>query len=90
MKFFKDKDGRIYIVAGKNEEAPRVCIAQDDGKGKVIKNMFGEKLDRFHYHWAGVSNNTSYSSRTNCLIREEDEAYQYKFIKVKKIKRLGK
>lgn len=35
-------------------------------------------------------NNTPYSSRTDCLIDEEDNAYQYKLVKVKKIKRLGK
>ena len=89
MKIFKDKDGRIYIVAGKGEEAPRVVIAKDDGKGKDIRNMFGEKLQRFYYHCAGVDNNTPYSSRTDCLISEEDNAYQYKLVKVKKIKRLG-
>ena len=88
MRIFKDKDGTIYIVAGKGEEAPRVCIAKDDGK--EARNMFGEKLDRFYYHYASVSGNTPYSSRTNCLIDEEDSAYQYKLVKVKKIKRLGK
>lgn len=88
MKIFKDKDGTIYIVAGKGEEAPRVCIAKDDGKD--ARNMFGEKLERFYYHFAGVSNNTPYSSRTDCLISEEDNAYQYKLVKVKKIKSLGK
>ena len=89
MKIYKDKEGRIYIVVGKGEEAPRVCIAKDDGKGD-IRNMFGDKLERFYYHWAGVTNNTPYSSRTNCLIDEEDKAYQYKLVKVKKIKKLGK
>ena len=89
MKIFKDKNGTIYIVAGKGENAPRVCIAQDDGKGE-IRNMFGEKLQRFYYHYAGVSGNTPYSSRTDCLIDEEDNAYQYKLVKVKKIKKLGK
>lgn len=88
MRIFKDKDGRIYIVAGKGEEAPRVIIAKDDGE--TARNMFGEKLARFYYHWASVSGNTPYSSRTNCLIREEDNAYQYKLVKIKKIKRLGK
>lgn len=88
MKIFKDKYGRIYIVAGKGEEAPRVVIAKDDGK--EARNIFGEKLKRFYYHWAGVSDNTAYSSRTDCLINEEDNAYQYKLVKVKKIKRLGK
>jgi len=88
MKIFKDKDGRIYIVAGKGEEAPRVIIAKDDGK--TARNMFGEKLQRFIYHSAGVFDNTPYSSRTNCLISEEDNAYQYKLVKVKKIKSLGK
>ena len=88
MKIFKDKNGTIYIVAGKGEEAPRVCIAKDDGK--EARNMFGEKLDRFYYHYASVSGNTPYSSRTNCLIDEEDSAYQYKLVKVKKIKNLGK
>ena len=89
MKFYKDKNGTIYIVASKGEEAPRVIIAKDDGKGKDIRNMFGEKLERFVYHSAGVFNNTAYSSRTNCLIDEEDNAYQYKLVKVKKIKQLG-
>jgi len=88
MKIFKDKNGTIYIVASKGEEAPRVCIAKDDGKD--ARNMFGEKLDRFYYHFAGVSNNTPYSSRTDCLIEEKDNAYQYKLVKVKKIKSLGK
>lgn len=88
MKIFKDKYGRIYIVAGKGEEEPRVVIAQDDGKD--ARNMFGLKLERFYYHWASVSNNTPYSSRTDCLIDEEDNAYQYKLVKVKKIKKLGK
>lgn len=90
MKIFKDKDGTIYIVAGAKEKEPRVVIAKDDGKNKDIRNMFGDKLDRFVYHCAGVFNNTPYSSRTNCLISEEDNAYQYKLVKVKKIKRLGK
>lgn len=90
MKIFKDKDGIIYIVASVKEKAPRVVIAKDDGKGKDIRNMFGNKLERFLYHSAGVSNNTPYSSRTNCLIREKDNAYQYKLVKVKKIKSLGK
>lgn len=88
MKIFKDKDGRIYIVAGKGEEEPRIIIAKDDGK--EARNMFGEKLQRFYYHCASVSGNTPYSSRTNCLIDEEDNAYQYKLVKVKKIKNLGK
>lgn len=88
MKIFKDKDGVIYIVAGKGEKAPRVCIVKDDGKDARI--MFGEKLDRFYYHFASVSGNTAYSSRTNCIIRERDNAYQYKLVKVKKIKSLGK
>jgi len=88
MKIFKDKDWVIYIVAGKGEEAPRVVIAKDDGKD--ARNCFGTKLDRFHYHCAGVTDNTPYSSRTNCLISEEDNAYQYKLVKVKKIKSLGK
>ena len=88
MKLFKDKDGIIYIVASKGEEEPRVCIAKDDGK--QARNFFGDKLERFYYHYAGVSNNTSYSSRTNCLISEEDNAYQYRLVKVKKIKKLGK
>lgn len=88
MKIFKDKNGRIYIVASKGEEAPRVCIAEDDGK--TARNIFGDTLQRFYYHWAGVSNNTPYSSRTDCLISEEDNAYQYKLVKVKKIKNLGK
>ena len=88
MKIFKDKDGRIYIVAGKGEEAPRVVIAEDDGKD--VRNVFGDKLKRFYYHVASVSNNTPYSSRTDCLISEEDNAYQYKLVKVKKIKSLGK
>lgn len=90
MKIFKDKNGTIYIVAGKGEKAPRVCIAQDGGKDKDIRNMFGEKLERFAYHYAGVFDNTPYSSRTNCLISEEDNAYQYKLVKVRKIKSLGK
>ena len=89
MKIFKDKDGTIYIVAGKKEKDPRVVIAKDDGKGKDIRNMFGEKLERFAYHWASVFGNTSYTSRTDCLIDEEDNAYQYKLVKVKKIKSLG-
>ena len=89
MKIFKDKDGRIYIVASKGEVAPRVCIAEDDGDGEIT-NVFGNKLQRFHYHWAGINNNTPYSSRTDCLISEEDNAYQYKLVKVKRIKRLGK
>ena len=59
------------------------------GKGEDIRNMFGEKLQRFYYHYASVSGNTPYSSRTDCLISEEDNAYQYKLVKVKKIKRLG-
>lgn len=88
MKIFKDKDGRIYIVASKGETPPRVIIAEDDGKD--ARNCFGEKLKRFYYHCAGVSDNTPYSSRTDCLISEEDNAYQYKLVKVKKIKRLGK
>ena len=88
MRIFKDKDGTIYIVAGKGEKEPRVVIAKDDGKGD-IRNMFGEKLERFVYHCAGVFNNTPYNSRTDCLINEEDNAYQYKLVKVKKIKRLG-
>ena len=88
MRIFKDKDGRIYIVAGKGEKEPSVIIAKDNGE--TARNMFGEKLDRFYYHWASVSGNTPYSSRTNCLISEEDNAYQYKLVKVKKIKRLGK
>ena len=88
MRIFKDKDGRLYIVASKGEEAPRVIIAKDDGK--TARNMFGEKLQRFIYHSAGVFDNTPYSSRTNCLISEEDNAYQYKLVKVKKIKSLGK
>lgn len=88
MKIFKDKDGTIYIVAGKGEEAPRVCIAKDDGK--EARNMFGEKLERFVYHFASVFGNTAYNSRTGCLISEEDNAYQYKLVKIKKIKRLGK
>lgn len=89
MKIYKDKNGTIYIVAGKNEKAPNVCIAQDDGKGEDIRNIFGDKLQRFYYHYASVSGNTPYSSRTDCLISEEDNAYQYKLVKVKKIKRLG-
>lgn len=89
MKIYKDKHGRIYIIVGKNEEEPRVCIAKDDGNGK-IRNIFGQPLERFYYHWAGLSNNTPYSSRTDCLINEEDEAYQYKLVKIKKVKRLGK
>ena len=89
MKIFKDKDGRIYIVAGKGEPEPRVCIAKDSGNGLVV-NMFGEKLERFAYHYASVFDNTPYSSRTDCLINEEDNAYQYKLVKVKKIKKLGK
>jgi len=87
MKIFKDKNGTIYIVASKGEEAPRICIAQDDGKD--ARNCFGDKLKRFYYHCAGVTDNTPYSSRTDCLISEEDNAYQYKLVKVKKIKRLG-
>ena len=90
MKIFKDKEGRIYIVASKGEKPPRVCIAKDGGKGKDIRNMFGEKLERFAYHYASVFDNTPYSSRTDCLINEEDNAYQYKLVKVKKIKKLGK
>lgn len=89
MKIYKDKNGTIYIVAGKNEKAPNVCIAKDDGKGKDIRNMFGEKLQRFYYHYTRLYDNTPYSSRTNCLISEKDNAYQYKLVKVKKIKRLG-
>lgn len=87
MRIFKDMEGTIYIVAGKNEDAPRVCIVKDDGEN--ARNMFGEKLQRFYYHCAGVDNNTPYSSRTNCIISERDNAYQYKLVKVKKIKRLG-
>ena len=88
MKIFKDKDGTIYIVASKGEEAPRVVIAKDDGKN--ARNCFGDKLKRFYYHCASVSDNTPYSSRTDCLISEEDNAYQYKLVRVKKIKSLGK
>ena len=88
MRIFKDKDGTIYIVAGKGEEEPRVCIAKDGGEN--AQNIFGENLERFAYHYASVFNNTAYSSRTDCLISEEDNAYQYKLVKVKKIKRLGK
>jgi len=88
MKIFKDKNGTIYIVAGKGEEEPRVIIAKDGGK--EARNMFGEKLERFAYHWASVFDNTSYTSRTDCLISEEDNAYQYKLVRVKKIKSLGK
>jgi len=88
MKLFKDKDGRIYIVASKGEEDPRVVIARDDGK--EARNCFGENLKRFVYHCASIWNNTSYNSRTDCLINEEDEAYQYRLVKVKKIKKLGK
>lgn len=88
MKIFKDKNGTIYIVAGKGEEEPSVVIAKDDGKD--ARNFFGDKLKRFYYHWASVSDNTPYSSRTDCLIREEDNAYQYKLTRVKKIKSLGK
>lgn len=88
MKIFKDKDGIIYIVAGKGEEAPRVVIAKDDGKD--AQNCFGDKLKRFYYHCAGVSDNTPYSSRTDCLISEKDNAYQYKLVRIKKIKSLGK
>ena len=88
MKIFKNKDGVIYIVADKGEEEPRVIIAKDDGK--EAHNCFGDKLQRFYFHCARVSNNTPYSSRTDCLIDEEENAYQYKLVKVKKIKRLGK
>lgn len=88
MKIFKDKEGTIYIVAGKGEEEPSVCIVKDDGKD--ARNFFGNKLERFHYHYASVTGNTPYSSRTDCLISEEDNAYQYKLVKVKKIKNLGK
>jgi hypothetical protein len=86
MRIFKDKNGTIYIVAGKGEKEPSVIIAKDSGEN--AQNIFGEKLDRFYYHYASVSNNTAYSSRTNCLINEEDKAYQYKLVKVKKIKNL--
>lgn len=89
MKIFKSEDGTIYIVASKREREPRVVIAKDDGTGKIT-NMFGEQLERFVYHHASVFNNTPYSSRTSCLINEKDNAYQYKLVKVKKIKRLGK
>ena len=88
MKIYKDKNGTIYIVAGKGEDKPRVVIAKDDGKD--ARNCFGEKLQRFYYHCASVSGNTPYSSRTDYLISEEDEAYQYKLIKLKKVKRLGR
>lgn len=89
MKIYKDKNGLIYIVAGKNEPEPQVCIAKDDGTGSV-RNMFGEPLDRFVYHCASVWNNTPYNSRTNCLINEDDNAYQYKLVKLRRIKKLGK
>ena len=89
MKIFKDKDGTIYIVAGKGEKEPSVCIAIDGGKGEDLRSIFGHKLERFAYHYASVFNNTPYSSRTDCLIDEDQNAYQYKLVKVKKIKRLG-
>ena len=87
MRIFKRESGTIYIVAGKGEKEPSVVIAKDDGKG--ARNFFGDKLKRFYYHHASVSNNTPYSSRTDCLIDEKDNAYQYKLVKVKKIKKLG-
>lgn len=89
MKIYKDKNGTIYIVAGKDEEEPSVCIAKDDGNGE-LSNVFGKQLERFAYHFASLWNNTPYTSRTNCLIDEEDKAYQYKLVKTKKIKRLGR
>ena len=89
MKIYKDKNGTIYIVVGKDEKEPSVCIAQDCGN-KEIRNFFGDSLERFAYHYASLWKNTPYTSRTSCLIDEEDEAYQYKLVKTKKVKRLGK
>ena len=89
MKIYKDKKGTIYIVVGKKEKEPSVVIAQDSGNGKVT-NMFGQPLERFAYHWASIWGNTPYTSRTSCLIDEDDAAYQYKLVKIKKIKKLGK
>lgn len=89
MKIYKDKNGTIYIVASKDGKEPRVVIAKDDGTVET-RNFWGDKLDRFAYHCASVWGNTPYTSRTNRLISEEDNAYQYKLVKIKKIKRLGK
>lgn len=89
MRIYKDKNGIIYIVVGKDEKEPRVCIAKDDGNGK-LSNVFGKPLERFAFHHATLWNNTPYTSRTSCLIDEEDKAYQYTLVKTKKIKRLGR
>lgn len=86
MKIYKAKDGTIYIVAGKNEKEPQVCIVKDDGNN--ARSIFGEQLGRFAFHYASVWGNTQYTSRTNHLIDEEKEAYQYKLVRIKKIKRL--
>lgn len=91
MKIYKDKYGVIYIVVGKGENEPQVCIAKDDGVSKRGRtNMFGEQLDRFSFHHASLWGNTPYTSRTDCLIDEDDKAYQYKLVRIKKIKSLGR
>ena len=76
MKIYKDKDGNITVLFVQGEEPKRVTIAQDRGVKNVgSKNMWGIVIERYLYHVAGVSGNTSYSSTTNDLLNETDVAY---------------
>ena len=76
MKIYKDKDGNITVLFCQGEEPKSVTIAQDRGAKNVgSTNMWGVVIERYLYHVAGVSRNTSYSSTTNDLLNETDVAY---------------
>ena len=84
MKIYKDKDGYITIVYAKGEEPKGVCLVQDRGTENIgCKNMWGNTIERYLYHCANVSGNTSYSSTTNKLPLKETSV-SYNLIKSKR------
>ena len=83
MKIYKNKDNHLTIVYGPNEEPAGVTFVKDRGPGKIT-NTFGNRLERFIYHWASLwDGHTTTTDKLTNLLDETDKRYLLKRSKQK-------
>lgn len=86
MKFYLNKkDNELIIVASKDEKCLNVVFVKDRGTNPhKRKNIFGQQLERYRYHWSSIDE--GYSTQTDKIdwINKEDQVHFYKVQKTKK------
>lgn len=83
MKIYRNKDNHLTIVYGPNEEEAGITIVKDRGPGKIT-NMFGNRSERFIYHWTNLyAGHTTTTRKLSNILGETDKRYLLKRSKQK-------